>query len=183
MENAFKEALESNNLPRVRELLIETIRTESGRTAQIETVTEVLETTPGLFDEDNGKRYADSPAEMTPELTAQLITDLKSNFSLEKFKLLTEVYALRVGETPMEQGVEAALESDSPATDEVRNEREADSKPRCSCAKTVAAVIMILGCAAAIVGLCVPVKFLLGLGIGVFMLGTALLYVNLSNKA
>lgn len=184
MKNAFSEALAANDLPKVRNLLIETIRNESNQTAPIETVTEVLETTPGLFDEDNGKTYAPTAQEMTPALTAQLIEDLKSNFSLEKFKLLTEVYALRVGQTPLEQSVEEALNEDSPATDEGKNEAddEAYRKPVGKGGRMLGAVFMILGVAAAIVGLCVPVKFLLGLGIGVFMLGTALLYTNLIKK-
>ena len=38
---------------------------------------------------------------------------------------------------------------------------------------------MTVSAAASIVGLCVPVRFLIGLGIGVIMLGTAIVYLSL----
>lgn len=168
MENAFKEALAANDLPKVRALLVETILNGSSDPETINSVTEVLETTPGLFDDDNGKTYAPSAREMTPQLTRQLIEDLKHNFSLEKFKLLTETYALQVeGFTP-------------PADEET--DTTAKPKCKCNCGRYVGIVIMVLGCAAAIVGICLPsIKFLLGLGIAVFMLGSVVLYTNLKN--
>ena len=52
-------------------------------------------------------------------------------------------------------------------------------KPKCSCGRTWGIIITLLGLAGAIVGLCVPVGFLLGLGIGVFLLGTVLLYTGM----
>lgn len=177
MENTFKEALEAKDLPKVRELLIEAVTRDPGQTVSIDSVREVLESTPGLFVEDDGRRYAESPDRMTPELTRKLIKDLKNNFSLEKFSLLTETAALHgVGENREADNEEEIVKSDSnTASDKA-------SKPRCSCAKTTAIIMMILGCAAAIVGLCIPVKFLLGLGIGVFMVGSFFLYSTLKNN-
>ena len=177
MEKAFKEALDANNLPRVRELLIETITNEADDTDHLETLKTVIETTPGLFDDDNGKFYAPTAADMTPALTMELIDDLKSNFSLEKFRLLTEVYALRVDGYMPDDEVNPVKASEPSGS-----KTSGGDKPKCSCGKVAGWVILILGLAGAIVGLCVPVKFLLGLGIGVFMLGLVLLYTNMTRN-
>ena len=203
MEKTLKQAVEANNIPAIREALVDIIVKDSGKTVPIQTVTKVLETTPGLFDVDNGKKYADSPADMTDELVAQLIEDLKSNFSIEKFSLLAETFALdpdrkvKVEKTSsaaspeVSDGMQAVslAEEIDPVTDEEREQMLEDAKATFGApdapkggSRIVAAIIMILGCAAAIVGLCVPVKFLLGLGIGVFMLGTALLYININDR-
>lgn len=160
MKNTLKKALESNNLPEIRESLIDIIRYKSDEPVSIDTVTEVIETTPGLFDKDNGKYYADSAAELTGEQLDKLTEDLKSNFSLEKYRLFTEAYAI-LAENPGYYDKKAA------------------SSGSTSPGKIFGFILMVLGCAAAIVGLCVPVKFLLGIGIGVFMIGTAVVYINI----
>ena len=181
MKNTLKEAMKANDLPKIRELLVEIIRNESGTTTRIEEVTEALETTPGLFDLDDGKNYPRSAERMNEELIDRLADDLKSNFSLEKFRLLTEVYAKKA-EDPDFYTPNPSAEV-KPADEKKGSPQECKAcKKKCNCASVVGAVIMALGCAAAIVGLCVPVKFLLGLGIGVFMLGTAFVYMSITGK-
>lgn len=43
-------------------------------------------------------------------------------------------------------------------------------------------VIMLLGLVTSIVGLCIPVRFMIGLGIGVLMLGAGIIYVSINQK-
>lgn len=47
--------------------------------------------------------------------------------------------------------------------------------------KIIGYILMALGAATSIVGLCVPVRFMIGLGIGIILLGIALVYINLHN--
>lgn len=204
MEKTLKQAVEANNIPAIREALVDIIVKDSGKTVPIQTVTKVLETTPGLFDVDNGKKYADSAADMNESLIQSLINDLKSNFSLEKFSLLTEVYAIKAenpdffdkkgnsdSDVPDEIDIviEERIVTDIPVDKEEKNTQSVEDDPYEGYVKPVdkggrklGAIIMALGFAAAIVGLCVPVRFLIGLGIGVFMLGTALYYVNMRKE-
>lgn len=189
MEKALKEAIEANNLPAIREALVNIIVNDAGKIIPVETVTEVLETTPGIFDVDNGKTYDEKDYQNPSQLIDELIKDLKSNFSPEKFGLLTEICVVQVSEGKKYQMPEdetsavlvEELQAAKPASDAGSKKEEQEyGKPKCNCGKIINIVIMALGCAAAIVGLCVPVKFLLGLGIGVFMLGTALLYMQIT---
>lgn len=187
MEKTLMEAVKANNIAQIREALTDIIIKDSGKTVPLETVTEVIEMTPGLFDEDDGTTYAASPAEMTDEMTSRLQRDLKKNFSIDKFRLLTEVYALKA-QNPKSYKNTGIVE-DASVTEEERARMVedaaaafgADTPRKNASGRKVGIAIMILGCAAAIVGLCVPVKFLLGLGIGIFMLGTALTYINIRN--
>ncbi len=57
-----------------------------------------------------------------------------------------------------------------------------EKKP-CAVGRTFGYVILLLGLAAAITGVCVPVKFLIGLGIGVLMLGAAIVYASISRSS
>lgn len=189
MEKALQKAIEANNLPAIREALVNIIINDSGKIVPIETVAEVLETTPGIFDTDNGKQYAPTAAQMTDTQIRELIHDLKSNFSPEKFGLLTEVFAIKSNEgvtfiTVEETRVIEPVIDSEPA--EMKNNDEEDygenTESTGKSGKKIGAVIMAIGCAAAIVGLCVPVKFLLGLGIGVFMLGTAFVYMSITRN-
>lgn len=193
METQLKEAVRARDIPRVRDLLIALIIRESGNINAIESITDVLESTPGIFEPDDGKNYPTSD-KMTPAQTKQLIEDLKSNFSVEKFSLLAEIYELRKPGSVNPSASEAVSTSDEgerkPVSEAEREEMLADakavygagSKPKCNCGRVTGAVMMALGCAAAIVGICVPVNFLIGVGIGVFMLGSAWLYMNLPRK-
>lgn len=186
MKNILKEALELRDIPKIREILIEIVRTESGSALPLETITRVVETTPGLFDPDDGKTYSASPFEMSETLTEELERDIADNFSIDKFRLLTEVYAIKAEKPDYFANRELDKEKESAPVEELtRADFEGtpeQAAKRMSVARAVGYVILALGCAAAIVGLCVPVKFLLGLGIGVFLLGTAVVYMNIARE-
>lgn len=220
MERTLKEAVEANDIVKIRKALTNIIINDSGKTIPIESVTEVLETTNGLFEPDDGKQYPESAAKLTDQQVRQLIRDLNSNFSIEKFSLLTEFFALKANESgykfdPDEDDTampgEASSDNDDmeivieertvmvdgddrkPVTRAERDEMISDAKAawqqegescpkKCNCGRIVSAIIMALGCAAAIVGICVPVNFLIGLGIGVLMVGAAALYMNIQSS-
>lgn len=93
--------------------------------------------------------------------------DLTCNFSLPKFRLYTETQALRHADRDYYFGREAITAS----TEEYTENRKSSVTIR-----RIAYIIMALGAAAVIVSLCVPMKFLLGIGIGVIMLGSAVGY-------
>lgn len=177
MKNTLKAAVEANDLPKIRETLVKIIRSKSDKSVSIDSVTEVIQTTPGLFDKDNGKFYADKAENLTAKQLDEIADDLKSNFSLEKFRLLTEAYAI-LAESP-DYYADKKQKATAKETVAKSDCCKSGKKKSVSCGKVFGAIVMALGCAAAIVGLCVPVKFLLGLGIGIFMLGTAFVYINI----
>lgn len=207
MKKKLKAAVEASDIPQVRSILIDIIEHGAGDTTTIEDVTEAISKTPGIFDADDGKFYASRPEEMTETLIESLREDLDRNFSLEKVRLFTEVESIKAGsphyfrdreknlasvadyacdtlsiEEEVEDGrVTAAHVSDTPHECAADAGRNADGRK--PAARIVGYAIMAAGAVAAIVGLCVPVKFLLGLGIGVFLLGTAITYMALVRPA
>lgn len=141
---------------------------------------------------------------MTETLIDSLREDLKVNFSLPKYRLYTEVQALMVEnpnyfsdrqeeidelvtypdgtlaitEEVTDGKITAASVSETPMSDAERHMSR--RKPKASAvSRKFGYGVMAAGAAAAIVGLCVPVRLLIGLGIGVIMLGSAIVYANL----
>lgn len=185
MKKKLKAAVEAADVPQVRSILVDIIGHGAGDTATIEDVTEAIANTPGIFEPDDGKFYAERPEDMTETLIETLRADLDRNFSLEKVRLYTDVESIKARrphyfrdrEKQMrdmaEETCEALAAAPEPAEPSDPAERPAPA------ARVIGYVIMALGAAAAITALCVPVKFLLGLGIGVFLLGTAVTYMTL----
>ena len=125
---------------------------------------------------------------MTETLIETLRADLDRNFSLEKVRLYTEVESIKARdpryfrdrEKQMRAMAEEAGEALAAAPAPAAPSDQADPAERPAPAtRVIGYVIMALGAAAAITALCVPVKFLLGLGIGIFLLGTAVTYMTL----
>lgn len=188
MKKKLKAAVEAADVPQVRSILVDIIGHGAGDTATIEDVTEAIANTPGIFEPDDGKFYAERPEDMTETLIETLRTDLDRNFSLEKVRLYTEVESIKARrphyfrdrEKQMRAMAEETCEALAAAPEPAEPSDQADPAERpAPAARVIGYVIMALGAAAAITALCVPVKFLLGLGIGVFLLGTAVTYMTL----
>ena len=167
MKKTLQIAIEANDLPQVRSLLIEMIRRSPGNVPALEDITETISSVPGLFEPDDGKTYAPSARDMTETLIDSLLEDLSCNFSLPKFRLYTETQALRHADRDYYSGREIG---NAPADEYAGNRKNSGMIRR------IAYIIMALGAAAVIVSLCVSLKFLLGIGIGVIMLGSAVGY-------
>lgn len=188
MKKKLKAAVEAADVPQVRSILVDIIGHGAGDTATIEDVTEAIANTPGIFEPDDGKFYAERPEDMTETLIETLRADLDRNFSLEKVRLYTEVESIKARdpryfrdrEKQMRAMAEEAGEALAAAPGPAEPSDQADPAERpAPAARVIGYVIMALGAAAAITALCVPVKFLLGLGIGIFLLGTAVTYMTL----
>ena len=188
MKKKLKAAVEAADVPQVRSILVDIIGHGAGDTATIEDVTEAIANTPGIFEPDDGKFYAERPEDMTETLIETLRADLDRNFSLEKVRLYTEVESIKARdpryfrdrEKQMRAMAEEAGEALAAAPEPAEPSDQADPAGRPAPAtRVIGYVIMALGAAAAITALCVPVKFLLGLGIGIFLLGTAVTYMTL----
>ncbi len=192
MKKKLKAAVEAADVPQVRSILVDIIGHGAGDTATIEDVTEAIANTPGIFEPDDGKFYAERPEDMTETLIETLRADLDRNFSLEKVRLYTEVESIKARdpryfrdrEKQMRAMAEEAGEALAAAPEPAEPSDQADPAERpAPAARVIGYVIMALGAAAAITALCVPVKFLLGLGIGIFLLGTAVTYMTLMKPA
>lgn len=194
MKKKLKAAVEAADVPQVRSILVDIIGHGAGDTATIEDVTEAIANTPGIFEPDDGKFYAERPEDMTETLIETLRADLDRNFSLEKVRLYTEVESIKARDpryfrdrekqmramAMAEEAGEALAAAPGPA--EPSDQADPAERPA-PAARVIGYVIMALGAAAAITALCVPVKFLLGLGIGIFLLGTAVTYMTLMKPA
>lgn len=192
MKKKLKAAVEAADVPQVRSILVDIIGHGAGDTATIEDVTEAIANTPGIFEPDDGKFYSERPEDMTETLIETLRADLDRNFSLEKVRLYTEVESIKARdpryfrdrEKQMRAMAEEAGEALAAAPEPAEPSDQADPAERpAPAARVIGYVIMALGAAAAITALCVPVKFLLGLGIGIFLLGTAVTYMTLMKPA
>lgn len=185
MKKKLKAAVEAADVPQVRSILVDIIGHGAGDTASIEDVTEAIANTPGIFEPDDGKFYAARPEDMTETLIETLRSDLDRNFSLEKVRLYTEVESIKARRPHYFRDREKQMRAMAEETCEVlavvpELSDQADPAERpAPAARVIGYVIMALGAAAAITALCVPVKFLLGLGIGIFLLGTAVTYMTL----
>lgn len=176
----------------VRKLLIEAI--SRGGSADIEVITYAIESTPDLFDRDDGKVYPEA-SEMTPPHVAALREDLKENFSIPKLQLLTDLYGLinadmeptapgtrapRASETSADESADSSALSESEHRDmEDYGPREPHSGSKAG--RVVGYLLILLGVAAVVVGVSVPVNFLIGVGIGVIMLGAAVVYMSIKS--
>lgn len=231
MKRKLQSAIDAADIPMIRATLVEMIDSGYNHSDVLNDIAGALAANPDIFVKDDGRHYADSPADMTETLINSLRADLPGNFSVEKFSLLAEsrllthndphYFSRRESETveviedadgeidvtstlvdnrttaahattlptsdASDTDIEAADVSDATsllnragsATDSGTKGGNAVIKPRKRRGRflrTIGFSLMALGAAAAIVALCVPISFLLGVGIGVIMLGIALAY-------
>lgn len=184
MRKQLKEALEANNIEKARGLLVEMMARNPGNVTVLEDIRETIEKTPGLFQADDGKRYAASADEMTETLIVALREDMAGNFSLQKYRLYAEVQARIKGDPAYYKG---GTEVCAEVVDEVRRDGAPDGQASGShrrrgaaVGRAVGFVVMLIGAIAAIVGICIPIKFMIGLGIGVLMLGSTVVYTAIN---
>lgn len=178
MRKKIQQALEANDIPQVREILIEAITSRAGNARTLTDIAETIESTPGLFEPDDGCIYPKAH-DMTESLIETLKNDIRANFSLPKYRLLTEVSA-RIARDPSFK-----LKKEPVVTDEAifiagaPVETEVGLPKRHHTARTLGYILILAGLAAAITAICIPLHFLIGVGIGVMMLGIVLVYLSL----
>lgn len=175
MKNKIREAIEANDITRVRVLLIESMSKNAGKSAALTEISETVSSLKDLFEPDNGKAYPGAH-EMTEVGLKELTEDLHQNFSLPKYRLFTEVHA-RIARDP-----EFSLSEEPEVTENLEASPLQPQRPR-SITKTIGFILMILGAACSIVGICTGVKFMIGLGIGVIMLGSAIVYSGIPRSS
>lgn len=185
MKKALQSAIDSADIILIRKTLVDMVSRNPGSASVIEDVTAAVASVPDLFEPDDGKAYPASPYDMTETLIESLSVDMSRNFSLPKFRLFVETQAVLhrnpklysrtapendAATSPGESALLSEPDSVTTAAGHVRSGRKTGTLRR------IAYVIMAAGVAAAVVGLCVSLKFLLGVGIGVVMLGSAIAY-------
>lgn len=171
MKKSLQEAIDSADKARIRSLLTDMAADTRGNAAVVDDITAAVASVPGLFEPDDGKFYAVSAEMMTAPLIDSLRQDLDSNFSLPKFRLFVETQAI----LHRDPKFYSHLMQESDATGLITESAEAATAGAGVFSK-IAFAIMAVGVAVAVVGNCVSLKFLLGVGIGVIMLGSALAY-------
>lgn len=193
MKKILKDALKAHDLDKARTVLVEMMTKTPGNVTVLEDIRESIEKTPDLFQVDDGKFYARSAEEMTETLIEELRKDLTTNFSLPKYRLYTEVQALKnsnpkyyngrqevCGPIRYEIAVEAIEETVPALGDEECYAKEVRRRHRISLGRGIGLAVIIAGLVASIVGICVPVRFMIGLGIGVLMLGATVVYTAIN---
>lgn len=228
MKKKLEEAIKSDNVAEVRNILLQMVTSKGGSVSMIRDMAEAIGSTKNLFDKDDGKIYANSAKELTRNQIEALREDVKRNFSISKFKLLAEVQEIeRTHPSYFRDGTQDVREDflypdgsamvleehivnddvvtleahevlpepgdNSEDTSEERYEVKFDSDPEetseeilevedekaskaVSAGKVIGYVLIVLGVAAAITAICIALKFLLGIGIGIIMLGAAIAY-------
>lgn len=260
MKKTLDKAIKDGEIPKIREILIGMVSRPGGNITSIQDITVAIEKTPGLFEADDKKEYAKTAKELTQSQLETLREDIRTNFSLTKFRLLAEAREIEradphffkrrerekkekeakaaetaevseevnygtdtlvideeieidsksskpkvavanvkdipeskkatpAGKEPEEKAVEEKTVMDfpevSPSGQYEEDSREQAYEASCSSgkgAKMFGYVVLILGLISAIVGVSVPIMFLIGLGIGVLMLGSAIVYASLPRK-
>lgn len=193
MKKILKDALKAHDLDKARTVLVEMMTKTPGNVTALEDIRESIEKTPDLFQVDDGKFYARSAEEMTETLIEELREDLATNFSLSKYRLYTEVQALKnsnpkyykdrqevCGPIRDEVAVEAIEETGPDAGYDEMAEKEIRQYRRTVIGRSIGLAVLILGLVASIVGICVPVRFMIGFGIGVLMLGATVMYTAIN---
>ena len=190
MNKGLQKAVAGGDIVAVREILVEMVSGKTRSVERVEEITEVVGNMGGLFEPDDGKRYAAHASELTQCSVAELKEDVRANFSLPKFRLLSEVcellrdapaYYEGRGRTLRDTICSAAEQAE--ICSQVDSEREEElAHPGGKAGRIVGYVMIAIGFAASVTGVCLPVNFLTGVGIGVLMLGTAMVYASLPRR-
>lgn len=172
MDKKFIEAVRFDDAAGVREMIIETLTESPDSMATEEMITFAMDEIPELFAADDGLVLIADPEEWDEAYFAKAESDLRNNFSRDKLVHFQKVSSKLSGNRPMQSDIKESL-----SEDEIHmSRREAQPSPAMG---KLGYVLMFIGAAGAITGLFVPVKFLLGLSIGVMMLGIAVVYMNI----
>lgn len=201
MKRKLSKAIENGDVVQARAILLELLKRRPGSTDTLESVTAAIEQMPGIFDKDDETPYPEASAQWDKGMCDALADDLTANFSRRKLRLYTEACVARYL-APKQAKAQSASDSSEKhdvveeevveevivenvvverVDEDVAEDGETVGK-RGSIGKVIAYALMILGVAATIVGISIPIKFLIGLGIGVIMVGAAACYSVLSSN-
>lgn len=167
MKEKLNKAIEANDIVLVKEIVIDAVTNHAGRRETLELVAVAVEKAPHIFVEDDGEKFPADSKYWTETLKLNLREKLKNNFSREKLKLFTEISS----------DITTHPEKERSEYGEVVPRQKGKSQNKVG--KIIGYSVMCVGIVAAIVGLCIPLRLLLGLGIGVFMIGSGITYTAL----
>ncbi|MCM1369180.1 MAG: hypothetical protein NC204_02280 [Candidatus Amulumruptor caecigallinarius] len=174
MKNKLIKAIEAGDRLLVKEILIDSTAGIPLKKETLEMISLTLSSMPEIFDEDDGVLYPANKRYWTETLTEKIREDLKDNFSRDKLSLIAEI-SEDITMRPDAERYEY--------TEQLARTIEAAHEPYkrrgMPASQILGYVLIALGAVAAIVGLCVSVSFMIGIGIGVFMIGTAVTYMSL----
>lgn len=189
------EAVKAGRVDEVRAYIIDGLGRHADRTSTLEMVKYAVVNTPDIFDEDEEEFYSLPKDEWNAAYADTLRRELKTGFTRDRVMLYADVemYLASHPEARQRVPVEAILsvsevldESDYVEEDriaiesvEIIEKATEDTGEHPSVAKIIGYIILIAGLVVSIVGLCIPLNFLVGLGIGVIMIGSAVVYLAL----
>ncbi len=212
MKRTLKAAMEAGDVARVRGILLDALRRKPGNKETLESVRMAMTSVEGIFDEAGEPLYTLPPEEWNESYARSLEAALVKNFTSERLGHYTEVVValesrrhdpsapadapspagdsldeeieIRVARlteiVPPEEVVEL---TEREASDDAEDEEGREVRKGHSATKIFGYVLILLGAAAAIVGMCVPAHFIIGLGIGTLMIGSAIAYIGISSRS
>lgn len=187
----IEKALQAGDTAAVRRELLDIARNHADNAGALDAVKLAISKSKDLFVKDNGAFRFEKRRDWSAEYRDRLAEALKSNFSREKLSALVEVELALKSDSDASKGHETVKEDISADADAVAPEMHLSEKipaddqwshpERCklSGVKIAGYVMMLLSLAAIIVALCIPITWLLGVGIAVFMIATAVTYLNI----
>lgn len=202
---ALEEALYAGDKTRVREIVLDELGKRAGHREALEIVTLAISGEEKIYDPDDGSVRVLEKESWSAAYVDELRAALKRNFSLKGLKLYMDVttelatnpVARRNGEeidrlTIVEVDEDNEIIDDKPDntsvaplgqdTEAKKESAVSNQKTSLSLTQLVGYVMIIAGVIASIVGLCIPLRLLLGIGIVVILGGSALGYVAIASK-
>ena len=213
MKRALNEAIKAGDVVKARSLLLDALRRSPGNKETIINIRTVMLELPDLFDKEEDVLFTLPAEDWNDAYSRTLERQLMTHFTSDRFSHFTEVVVelerrRQAGEATdaaparseeyadVEVDVRPAGFTELVAVEEVVDlsetiSRNADKPQKPANAKNernkivsiAGYVLMALGAAAAITGMFVPAHFIIGIGIGVFMLGTAVCYMAISRHS
>ena len=199
MKDALRQKVAEHDVAGARAIIIRLITDSAGKRDSLESVAYAIEKLPDLFDEDNGSMRGITLADNSPVLRETMHTELERNFSREKLSLYADLCVSAVmdrhdhcpetgadGEAEAEAYEVDAIETSVAETDSAEEAKEpaapeppVENKRKGS---LVGWILLGIGVILSIVGLCISYKLLMGIGIGVLMVGSMALYLDIQKR-
>ena len=199
MKDALRKKVAEHDVPGARAIIIRLITDSAGKRSSLESVAYAIEKLPDLFDEDNGSMRGITVADNSPVLRETMHTELENNFSREKLSLYADLCVSAEmdrrehctetgadGEAEAEAYEVNAIETSIAEADNTGDVEEptapepvAETRRKGSLAGWI---ILGIGVVLSIVGLCISFKLLMGIGIGVLMVGSMTLYLDIQKR-
>lgn len=200
--------IDAEDVQGVRGIILDLIISKAGKTRTLDTVRYAMEKSPGLFEEDNGNIEIRGKETWTQPYVRDLYHALEENFSRKKLLSFVDAGSAlaldpaaykeaSAAEVARREAEADALVADSKDYEEKvmicdenviiyedypADREESNLRKKGNPGNVFGIILMVLGVAAAVVALCVPhILFLLGIGIGVFMIGSSVVYLGMSH--